>query len=63
MGLVIAWKECEVMSKHILNRKSRLNLKIFQEVQVNLVFAQDSETDRFVLYFGIRVDLMFEWVS
>ncbi|KAF7839120.1 uncharacterized protein G2W53_007602 [Senna tora] len=63
MGLVIVWKECEVMPKHILNQKSRLNPKRTQEVQVSHVVAQMSRIDRFVLYLGIRVDLMLEWDS
>ncbi|KAF7832140.1 uncharacterized protein G2W53_014473 [Senna tora] len=63
MGLVIAWKECEVMCKNILNQKERLNLKIIQEVQVKRVIAQVSKTDRFVLYAGIRVKLMLGWDS
>ncbi|KAF7835411.1 uncharacterized protein G2W53_010270 [Senna tora] len=53
MGLAIAMKECEVMSKHILNQKARLNLKRIQEVQVKRVVAQVSQTDRFALYLGI----------
>ncbi|KAF7839115.1 uncharacterized protein G2W53_007597 [Senna tora] len=63
MGLVIAWKVCEVMSKHILNKKSLLNLKRIQEIQVKRVVAQESQTDRFALYLEIRVDLMLEWDS
>ncbi|KAF7832158.1 uncharacterized protein G2W53_014491 [Senna tora] len=63
MGLVIAWKVCEVMSKHILYRKSQLNLKAVQQVQVKRVVAQLSGTDRFVLCFRIRLDLMLEWDS
>ncbi|KAF7835558.1 uncharacterized protein G2W53_010417 [Senna tora] len=63
MGLVIARKVCEVMSKHIFNRKSRLNLKRIQEVEVKRVIAQVSQTYRFALYLGIRVDLMLEWDS
>ncbi|KAF7844385.1 uncharacterized protein G2W53_001290 [Senna tora] len=63
MGLVIAWMECEVMPKHILNQNSRLNLKRFQEVQVKRVVAQVSQTYRLALYLGIRVDLMLEWDS
>ncbi|KAF7832141.1 uncharacterized protein G2W53_014474 [Senna tora] len=47
MGLVIALKVSEVMSKHILNRKSRLNLKRIQEEQVKRVVAEVSQTDRF----------------
>ncbi|KAF7832156.1 uncharacterized protein G2W53_014489 [Senna tora] len=53
MAVVIAWKVCEVMSKHILNRKLRLNLKRIQEVQVKHVVAQGSQTNRFALYLGI----------
>ncbi|KAF7835406.1 uncharacterized protein G2W53_010265 [Senna tora] len=47
MGLAIAWKECEARSKHIFNKKSRLNHKRFQEVQVKRVVAHVSQTDRF----------------
>ncbi|KAF7839131.1 uncharacterized protein G2W53_007613 [Senna tora] len=61
MGLVIAWKELKVMSKHNLNQKSRLNLKRIEEVQVKRVVAQVSHTDRFALYLGIRVNLMLQW--
>ncbi|KAF7841506.1 uncharacterized protein G2W53_003804 [Senna tora] len=63
MGLVIAWKVCEVMSKYILNRKSQLNLKRNEEVQVKCVDAQVNQTVRFALYLGIHVDLMLEWDS
>ncbi|KAF7844388.1 uncharacterized protein G2W53_001293 [Senna tora] len=49
------------MSRDILNRKLQLNLKRIQEVQVKRVFAQVTQTDRFVLYLGIRVDLMLKW--
>ncbi|KAF7839122.1 uncharacterized protein G2W53_007604 [Senna tora] len=63
MGIMITCKECEVMSKHILNQKSRLNLKRIQEVQVKRVVAQVRQIDRFALYLGIRVDLMVEWDS
>ncbi|KAF7812411.1 uncharacterized protein G2W53_033387 [Senna tora] len=63
MGLVNAWKEYGVMSKHILNQNSRLNPKRFQEVQVKRVVAQVSQTDRFALYLGIRLDLELEWDS
>ncbi|KAF7839117.1 uncharacterized protein G2W53_007599 [Senna tora] len=59
MGLVITWKKFEVMSKSILNQKSRFNLKIIQ-VQVKRVVAQVSETNYFVLYMGIQVDLLLE---
>ncbi|KAF7844389.1 uncharacterized protein G2W53_001294 [Senna tora] len=49
----MAWKVCEVMPKHILNPKSRLNLKRIHEVQVKCVVAQVSQIDRFALYLGI----------
>ncbi|KAF7832142.1 uncharacterized protein G2W53_014475 [Senna tora] len=49
MGLVIAWKVCEVINKHILNQKSRLNQKKIKE-QVKRVVEQVSQTDRFALY-------------
>ncbi|KAF7844384.1 uncharacterized protein G2W53_001289 [Senna tora] len=61
MGLMITWKVCEVMSKHILNRKSPLNLKRIQEIQVKYVVAQVSQIDRFALNLEIPVDLMLEW--
>ncbi|KAF7839124.1 uncharacterized protein G2W53_007606 [Senna tora] len=51
MALVIAWKVCQVMSKHILKLKSRLNLKRIQEVQVKRVVAKVNQTDHFMLYF------------
>ncbi|KAF7823999.1 uncharacterized protein G2W53_022143 [Senna tora] len=63
MGLLIEWKEYEVMCKHILNQKSLLNLKRVQEVQAKSVVAQVSQTDRFALYLGIRLNLMLEWDS
>ncbi|KAF7832154.1 uncharacterized protein G2W53_014487 [Senna tora] len=56
MGLVIAWKVYEDISKHILNPKSHLNLKRIQDEQVKLVVALVSQTDSFVLYFGIQLD-------
>ncbi|KAF7812413.1 uncharacterized protein G2W53_033389 [Senna tora] len=61
MGLTIAWKECEVKSKHLLYQNLLLNLKRFQEVQVKHGVAQVSQTDNFVLYLVIRVVLMVEW--
>ncbi|KAF7812563.1 uncharacterized protein G2W53_033539 [Senna tora] len=45
MGLVISWKVCQVMPNHILNRKSWLNLKRTQEVQVQ-TFCFTSESNR-----------------
>ncbi|KAF7833009.1 uncharacterized protein G2W53_015342 [Senna tora] len=63
MGLVIAWRVCQVLSNHILNRKLGLNLKRIQDVHVKRVVAQVSQTNRFTLYFGIQVDLMLEWDS
>ncbi|KAF7812470.1 uncharacterized protein G2W53_033446 [Senna tora] len=63
MGLLIAWKKCQVMFKDILNRKLRLNLKRIQEVQDKRVVAQVSQTDHFALYLKIRVYLMLEWDS
>ncbi|KAF7839165.1 uncharacterized protein G2W53_007647 [Senna tora] len=61
MGLEIAWNVCPVMSKLILNQKSRLNLNRIQEVQVKRVVAQVSEIDHFALFLGIRVDFRLEW--
>ncbi|KAF7812568.1 uncharacterized protein G2W53_033544 [Senna tora] len=37
MGLVITWKVCEVVRKHILNRNSRLNLKEFKKYKYNVL--------------------------
>ncbi|KAF7832168.1 uncharacterized protein G2W53_014501 [Senna tora] len=61
MGLMIKWKVCEVLSKHILNQKSRTNLNRIPEVQVKRFDAQVSQTDRFAMLLGIQVDLMLEW--
>ncbi|KAF7808123.1 uncharacterized protein G2W53_040284 [Senna tora] len=47
MGLVIALKVSQVMSKPILNWKSRWNLKTTQEVQFERVVAQVSQTYHF----------------
>ncbi|KAF7832161.1 uncharacterized protein G2W53_014494 [Senna tora] len=60
MGLMIAWKVCQVKSKHILNRKLGLNLDRIQEVQVKRADAQFSQTGRFTLYLGIQVVLFLE---
>ncbi|KAF7839130.1 uncharacterized protein G2W53_007612 [Senna tora] len=59
-GIVIAWDECDVMSKHTLNQ-SKLNLKRNQEVQVKRVVAQVSQTDRFALHLIIRGHLKLQW--
>ncbi|KAF7839112.1 uncharacterized protein G2W53_007594 [Senna tora] len=56
----MACKACQVMCKHILNRKSRLNLNRIHEVQVKLIVAQMIQIDRFALYLGILVDLRIE---
>ncbi|KAF7832240.1 uncharacterized protein G2W53_014573 [Senna tora] len=34
-----------------------------EKYKLKRVDAQVSQTDRFALYFGIRVDLMLEWDS
>ncbi|KAF7839135.1 uncharacterized protein G2W53_007617 [Senna tora] len=52
MGLAIAWKERHVMSKHILNKKSQLNIKRIQEVQVIRDVAQVRQIDRFAFGFN-----------
>ncbi|KAF7835555.1 uncharacterized protein G2W53_010414 [Senna tora] len=52
MGVMIAWKVCEVMYKHVLNSKSRSNLKRIQ-VQVKRVVALVGQTNRFALCLGI----------
>ncbi|KAF7800563.1 uncharacterized protein G2W53_045014 [Senna tora] len=64
MGLGNAWELCQVMTKHILNGKPRLNLKRIQEAQVRTccrteeykkhkferLVAHVSQTDAFALY-------------
>ncbi|KAF7839109.1 uncharacterized protein G2W53_007591 [Senna tora] len=45
----MAWNVREVICKHILNQKSRLNLNRLQEVQVKRVVAQVIQTDRFTM--------------
>ncbi|KAF7800561.1 uncharacterized protein G2W53_045012 [Senna tora] len=44
MGLVIAWEVCQVVSKHILKGKRRLNLKRILEAQVR-TFCRTSESN------------------
>ncbi|KAF7802117.1 uncharacterized protein G2W53_041228 [Senna tora] len=51
------------MSKHILEEKSLSDLKNVHEVRVKSLVAQVSETDRFALYFGNRVDLVLQLES
>ncbi|KAF7841522.1 uncharacterized protein G2W53_003820 [Senna tora] len=63
MGIVIAWKVCQVISTQVLNLKMRFNLNRIQEVQVQRVVAQVSQTNPFALYLRIQVDLMLEWDS
>ncbi|KAF7844382.1 uncharacterized protein G2W53_001287 [Senna tora] len=63
MGLVIALKVCEVMSKDILNLKSRFNLKRIEQLQEKCVNGQVCYTDRFALNLGIPMDLMLGWDS
>ncbi|KAF7801083.1 uncharacterized protein G2W53_044780 [Senna tora] len=46
MGLMIAWKVCEVMYKHILNLILRLNLKRIQEVHGKRDVAELTQIDR-----------------
>ncbi|KAF7835179.1 uncharacterized protein G2W53_010038 [Senna tora] len=63
MGLVIAWDLYQVMSKHILKGKRRLNLKRLHEAQVRTC-CRTSESNGFVrVVLGIRVGLMLEWDS
>ncbi|KAF7839111.1 uncharacterized protein G2W53_007593 [Senna tora] len=40
---------CEVICKNILNRKSQLNLNGHQEVQVERVVGQVSQSDHFAI--------------
>ncbi|KAF7814954.1 uncharacterized protein G2W53_028923 [Senna tora] len=63
MGLVMAWKVCQVMSKHILNGKPLLNLKRIQEAQVRTC-CRTCESDRCLrVVLEIRMDLMLDWDS
>ncbi|KAF7814949.1 uncharacterized protein G2W53_028918 [Senna tora] len=63
MGLMIAWELCEVISKHILKGKQRLNLKRIQEAQVRTCCCS-SESNRCVrIVLEIREGLMLEWDS
>ncbi|KAF7842082.1 uncharacterized protein G2W53_004380 [Senna tora] len=63
MGLVIAWKVSQVMSKHILNEKCDWISKELKKYKFKRLVAQSNQTDRFALYLGIRVDLMLNWGS
>ncbi|KAF7844212.1 uncharacterized protein G2W53_001117 [Senna tora] len=63
VGLVIAWKVCKVKSNHILNRKSRLNLKRIEEELAKRDVAYVSQTNRFSLYLGTLLDLIRKWDS
>ncbi|KAF7835182.1 uncharacterized protein G2W53_010041 [Senna tora] len=63
MGLMIAWEVCQVLANHILNGKSRLNLKRIQEAQVRTC-CRTCESNRCVcVVLRIRVGLMLEWDS
>ncbi|KAF7835186.1 uncharacterized protein G2W53_010045 [Senna tora] len=63
MGLVIAWEQRQVMSKHILKGRQRLNLETIQEAQV-LTCWRTSESNGCVrVVLGIRVGLLLEWDS
>ncbi|KAF7839147.1 uncharacterized protein G2W53_007629 [Senna tora] len=53
MRLLITWMVFEGMSKHMLNIKTRLNLKRIEEIQIKRGVAHVSQTDRFALYLGI----------
>ncbi|KAF7812574.1 uncharacterized protein G2W53_033550 [Senna tora] len=67
MGLVITWKVCQVLSKHIMNYKSRLNLKRTQEVQVQTCcFTSESNRSVRVVFgnpsgFKARMGLVISW--
>ncbi|KAF7835202.1 uncharacterized protein G2W53_010061 [Senna tora] len=61
MGLMISWEVCQVMSKHILNGKPRLNLKRIQEPQVPTCCRTIESDGCLRVVLEIRVDLMLEW--
>ncbi|KAF7832233.1 uncharacterized protein G2W53_014566 [Senna tora] len=67
MGHVIASKACDVVSKHILNRKSRLNLKRIQEVQDQTCCCTSESNRSLRVVFGIpsgfegRMGLLIAW--
>ncbi|KAF7835034.1 uncharacterized protein G2W53_009893 [Senna tora] len=63
MGLMIPWEVCQVMPKHILKGKPRLNLNIIQEAQVRTCSRTSESNGCFRVVLGIRVDLMLEWDS
>ncbi|KAF7832164.1 uncharacterized protein G2W53_014497 [Senna tora] len=68
MDLMLEWDSwshgrCANSCKHILFRKSRLNLKRIEDVQVKRVVAQVSQTGRFALILIIPVVLKLEWDS
>ncbi|KAF7814946.1 uncharacterized protein G2W53_028915 [Senna tora] len=63
MGLVIVWEVCQVMSKHILNGKPRLNLKRIQKAQVRTCCRISESNRRVRVVLGIGVGLMLEWDS
>ncbi|KAF7835175.1 uncharacterized protein G2W53_010034 [Senna tora] len=63
MGLVIAWEVCQVMSKHILNGKPRLNIKRIQEAEVRTCCRTSESNGCVRVVLGIRVRLMLEWDS
>ncbi|KAF7835201.1 uncharacterized protein G2W53_010060 [Senna tora] len=67
LGFVIIWEVCQVMSKHILNRKPRLNVKRIQEPQVR-TYCRTSESNECVrIVFGnpsgsnARMGLVITW--
>ncbi|KAF7810670.1 uncharacterized protein G2W53_037413 [Senna tora] len=63
MGLMIALKECEVISKQLLKGNSRSHIKRIQQVHVKRIVVEVDHIHRFGLYFAILVDLMLEWDS
>ncbi|KAF7802413.1 uncharacterized protein G2W53_041524 [Senna tora] len=52
-----------IMSYHIMDEKSRPDLRNGHEVRVKSLVAQVSETDRIVFYLRNRVDFMLELAS
>ncbi|KAF7835033.1 uncharacterized protein G2W53_009892 [Senna tora] len=63
MGLVIVWEVFQVMSKHILKGKPRLNLNIILEEQVRTCCRTSESNGCVRIVLGTRVDLMLEWDS
>ncbi|KAF7835178.1 uncharacterized protein G2W53_010037 [Senna tora] len=63
MGLVITWEVWQVMYRHILNGKLRVNLKLIQDAQVQTCCRTSESNGCVRIVLGIRVGLMLEFDS